>query len=78
MAGVTMMTDVFFAYNEELDAELITWAGGGTYGLATMYRGFRRLPCKRIVQMVMRKLLEILFQSGSSVIRHDPYLLDRI
>ncbi len=70
MMAKTMMTGRVFAYNEELDAELdnMGWSEEEHTALQTMYEISYAFSLQGIVQMVMRKLLEILFQSASLVI----------
>lgn len=70
MMAKTMMTGRVFAYNEELDAELdnMGWSEEEHTALQTMYEVSYAFSLQGIVQMVMRKLLEILFQSASLVI----------
>ncbi len=65
MMAKTMMTGRVFAYNEELDAELdnMGWSEEEHTALQTMYEVSYAFSLQGIVQMVMRKLLEILFQS---------------
>lgn len=70
MMAKTMMTGRVFASNEELDAELdnMGWSEEEHTALQTMYEVSYAFSLQGIVQMVMRKLLEILFQSASLVI----------
>ena len=70
MMAKTMMTGRVFASNEELDAELDNMGRSEEEhtALQTMYEVSYAFSLQGIVQMVMRKLLEILFQSASLVI----------
>ena len=64
------MTGSVFASNEELDAELenMGWSEEEHTALQTMYEVSYSFSLQGITQMIMRKLLEILFQSASLVI----------
>ena len=70
MLAKTMMTGSVFASNEELDAELenMGWSEEEHTALQTMYEVSYSFSLQGITQMIMRKLLEILFQSASLVI----------
>lgn len=65
-----MMTGNVFASNEELDAELenMGWSEEEHTALQNMYEVSYSFSLQGITQMIMRKLLEILFQSASLVI----------
>ena len=70
MLAKTMMTGNVFASNEELDAELenMGWSEEEHTALQNMYEVSYSFSLQGITQMIMRKLLEILFQSASLVI----------
>lgn len=70
MLAKTTMTGQVFASNEELDRELesMGWTEQEHTTLQKMYEVSYSFSLQGITQMIMRKLLEILFQSASLVI----------